>query len=234
MRCGRPVPPGTSLLLFLVAAFLLAPPASGQEPSPPPERDGPEGQAVTVQEVTPVSTGGAFLRSLLVPGWGHVATRTYVRGGFYVAAQSSAFWMLWKSATQRSEARRLRFEERDVVLERLRAQGVTDPDSLRILADADPAMEEWDNLLESRDEQVEDWIALAVFMTLLGAADAFVAAHLMDFPEPLSIQVRPRSAARLGGPQAVGLPGVELQLSLPVDTFRPLARLLPGRSTERP
>ena len=138
-----------------------------------------------------VSPGGAFLRSLLLPGWGHVATRSPGRGAFYVAAQSSGFWMLWKSVTRRSTARAAADLERDLVRARLQAQGVTDPVELFTRTESDPAVEEWEALIETRDQQVEDWAAMSIFLVLLGAADAYVTAHLRDFPEPLSIRTRP-------------------------------------------
>jgi hypothetical protein len=208
-RCSK----GSAVLLafILVAAVGTEPlDARGMSGSAPPPPPGPTTHPVTDTTATgafsplvtesaqvaggipEISPGGAFLRSLAVPGWGHAATGSHFRGAFYVAAQSGTWWMLAKSVAARSEARRFRAEERRSIQDRLRASGVLNPDSLRVLAANDPRMEEWDELVERRGEQVEDWVALAIFMTLLSATDAFVAGHLMDPPEPLSLIAAPR------------------------------------------
>lgn len=145
---------------------------------------------------TAVTPGGAFLRSLLVPGWGHVAARAHLRGAVYVAAQSGAFWMLAKSMARHGVAIDFRATEYQLAQDRLRAAGVTSPDSLALLAEADPRVEDWDDLVSSRATQVEDWAALSIFLVLLGATDAFVAAHLMDRPEPLTFGVLPAAGGR--------------------------------------
>ena len=73
-------------------------------------------------------------------------------------------------------------------------------------ADVDGNMVSMAVLEDFREQQMEDWIAWTVFMVLLGGADAFVSAHLSDFPAPLGIEARP-----------VGLDGrVEVGISLGV------------------
>jgi len=151
---------------------------------PPLEEPRPE-----LGEVPQVTPGGAFLRSLAIPGWGHAATGSHFRGAFYITAHSGSVWMLSKSLAGHREARRFRGEEVRAVRESLQASGVTDPDSLRVLSSQDPRVEAWDELIESRSNQVEDWAAATLFILLLQATDAFVAGHLMDHPEPLSLQV---------------------------------------------
>jgi hypothetical protein len=163
----------------------LAPPSADTIP-PPAEPVRP-----ALGEDPEISPGGAFLRSLLVPGWGHAATGAHFRGGFYVAAQSGALWMLAKSMARRRDAGRFRRSEVNAARERLRVQGITSPDSLHMLAPQDPRVQEWDERIESRSQQVEDWASVSLFLLLLGATDAFVAGHLMDRPEPLSFQVGP-------------------------------------------
>ena len=156
-----------------------------------------------------ITPGGAFLRSVLVPGWGHVATESYGRAGFYVAAQSGSVWMLLQTLERRNEADiRLR-TERDRVRARLEvtAPPATRPDSAAFFQaiENDPGVRASQELADARDDQVEDWTALSIFLVLLGATDAFVAAHLADFPEPLSLDVLPR-----------GADATELRLSLPL------------------
>jgi hypothetical protein len=173
------------------------------------------------QSEPPITTRAAFIRGLLIPGWGHVGTESYFRGGVFVAVQTSAYWMVWKSVSQRGEARRLREMEKSIAEDRLRAQGIMDPDSVALLAEQDPALERWDTLLERRDEQVEDWIFLSAFLALLGAVDAFVAAHLWDFPEALALGVGPGP-----GPFDARSPSVEIRVSV---TPEAAERMLPWR-----
>ena len=169
--------------VVLVAGDTIDPPPQG----PPLEARG---------EVPDVSPGGAFIRSLALPGWGHAATGSHFRGGFYMAAQSGAIWMLSKSIAAHREARRFRNEEIRAVTDQLRASGIAQPDTLRLLAENDPRVEEWDELIEARSEQVEDWAAAGIFILLLSATDAFVSGHLMDRPEPLTIQAGPVARGR--------------------------------------
>lgn len=67
-----------------------------------------------------------------------------------------------------------------------------------------------DSLTNKRAE-VEDWIALIVFNHLVAGAEAFVSAHLWDFPADLAARKLP------GG--AVGF-GVELRLGRRTDPIR--------------
>jgi hypothetical protein len=159
----------------------------------------------------PISPGGAFLRSLIVPGWGHVATESMGRGAVYVTGQAASAWMLWKSSTRRREAIRFGRVERRVTAARLEAEGITDPDSLRVAVEEDSAVQAWEDLVESRGDQVEDWLVATFFLLLLGAADAYVTAHFLDYPEPLSFRVVPRG---IGG-------GVELGVSIPMGGLPP-------------
>ena len=50
--------------------------------------------------------------------------------------------------------------------------------------------------VESKRQEVQDWLVLWGFNHLFSAAEAFVAAHLRDFPKDLKLQ---------GGPGGVGL-----------------------------
>lgn len=151
--------------------------------------------AVAAQEQAlapePVSPRGAFLRSLALPGWGHAATQSFTRGGFYVAAQTGGLWMMGSAIRRRSEAQAFARVERQAVRARLELIGGMDPDSIPIAVEEDPAVQRWDGLVDARGQQVEDWVAFSLFTLLLGAADAYVAAHLMDYPEPLAIRVLP-------------------------------------------
>jgi len=154
----------------------------------------------------PVSPRGAFLRSLVLPGWGHLSVDAPGRAAFYVAAQGGTAWMLGKSILRRSSARRFRDEEFRMVWDELQAQGIQSPDTLRVRALGDARVERWQELVDIRGDQVEDWLALGIFLSLLGATDALVAAHMADYPEPLTFDVVPRGGAG----------GWELRFRLPV------------------
>lgn len=177
-------------LLGAALLLLLPGPARAQVPDTlpgPPEVELPGARAAGDEEG--VSPGGAFLRSLLIPGWGHAAVESYTRGGFYFAAESMSGGMLLKSLLRRGAAEKIVTLRRESVAARLRAEGREDPDSIRVLVDADPDVQDAEGLVEARSRQVEDWAALAIFLLFMGAADAFVSAHLQDFPEPLQVQV---------------------------------------------
>ena len=70
---------------------------------------------------------------------------------------------------------------------------------------ADERIEDIRLLATARDEQMEDWVALLVFFTFFGGADAFVSAHLADFPVPLTVEP-------VAGPSGTAF---EVGLSLP-------------------
>lgn len=165
-----------------------APPVAGADTVQPPLLDEPQPRLGEEPSITP---GGAFVRSLILPGWGHAATGSHFRGAFYVAAQSGAIWMLSKSLSGHREARRMRDQEILAVRGRLRSSGVVEPDSLRVLTNQDPRVGDWEDMVDRRSEEVEDWIAATLVIMLLQAVDAFVAGHLMDHPEPLSMDISP-------------------------------------------
>lgn len=52
--------------------------------------------------------------------------------------------------------------------------------------------------IRSHSQEREDWIVLLVFNHLMAGAEAYVSAHLWDFPPALRIQVVPVDGDRLG------------------------------------
>ena len=135
-----------------------------------------------------VSPGGAFLRAVLVPGWGHAAIGSYARGGFYFAAQTATVYTLLRARTRIGTAQdRVRLTEQ-VVLSELASAGVTDPEASEEALDGDPRLNGVRGLLDARQEQPEDLVALSIFLVLLSAADAYVSAHLARFPDPLDLE----------------------------------------------
>ena len=203
---------GTPALVFLSLLLLGGPalPGAGaglearQAGADPPDPDtGALPEAAAPEVVTP---RGAFIRSLAVPGWGHVASRSYARAGFYVSALSGSLWMLQQTVVRRDEAASFAQVERELATSRLMAAGVEGPGELDTALENDDLVQARDALVEARDGQVEDWAALSIFLVLIGATDALVAAHLADFPEPLALRALPRGAGE-----------VELRVSIPLE-----------------
>ena len=156
------------------------------------------------------NAGGAFLRSVLIPGWGQAKVGSPNRGGFYFGVESISFWMIMKTSKTLGSARDIAALRREEAEARVIAGGVTDPLEIENLVNEDEVVQNADELVEIRSQQREDWLAFGIFFLFLGGADAFVAAHLADFPQPLEAAIRP-------------LPnmGVELAFSVPFDPFRP-------------
>jgi hypothetical protein len=128
---------------------------------------------------------------MVIPGWGQAVSGSPGRGAFYFTVESIAVWMILKtnklhgSATDILKMRRLNAREQ------LSMDPLVDPIDLRSLIDADLGVVDAFELQQIRAQQREDWFAFGIFFLLLGGADAFVAAHLADFPEPLEVAIRP-------------------------------------------
>ena len=99
---------------------------------------------------------GAFLRSLLLPGWGQAATGRHVAGAVFATWEGVSAMMTLKA---QSEFHYLR-EARSV------------------------------NVGAKRQE-VQDWLVLWIFNHLFSGAEAFVSAHLQDFPKDLKVRALP-------------------------------------------
>lgn len=152
-----------------------------------------------------ISPGGAFLRSALIPGWGHAEVGSYVRGAFYFTFESLVSFMLFKTQSRIGVA-----EERNLLVEeaataRLLAAG-TDPVGLEEVLGEEEDVEESRGLVEARKGQREDWLALGLFLLFLGGADAYVAAHLSEIPAAVEIQGDPTGRMEIGVSIPVGLP----------------------------
>ena len=205
---------GTAARSFLGAALLLGgvvvtpTPVSGQEPvADPVGQNAPA--PVSPDAPRRHSPGGAFLRSVLIPGWGQATVGSPNRGGFYFAVESVSLWMILKTSKTLGSAQDIAALRRADAEARVIASGVTDALEIESLVDEDEVVQTAEELVSIRSQQKEDWLAFGLFFLFLGGADAFVAAHLADFPQPLKTAIRP-------------LPdrGVELAFSVPFDPFR--------------
>ncbi len=151
-----------------------------------------------------ISPSGAFLRGALIPGWGHTATGSLTRGAFYFSMEALAGWMVFKTQQRLGVAQdqAALWEER--VTAELMAQGITEFEALDAALQDNEQVARFRGLVDARKEQREDWLAVAIFTLLLSGVDAFVSAHLGDFPEPLTVEGDPGGGT------------VEVALRLPV------------------
>ncbi|HEY8469563.1 MAG TPA: DUF5683 domain-containing protein [Longimicrobiales bacterium] len=158
-----------------------------------------------------LSPRGAFIRSLLVPGWGQAYAGSYLRGGIYFAAQTGSWYMLLKTLARLDEARSIERRRVAKVRQELLDRAQEDPDLQQRYSDPaaleedianDPRVQSIRRLVSAREEQREDWIAQTIFWTFASAADAYVNAHLADFPATIAAEPRPDG-------------GVEFRVSVP-------------------
>lgn len=159
-----------------------------------------------VLDEDPVSPRGAFVRSLVFPGWGQMASGAPTRGAFFVGAQGGSYWMLGRTLLRQRQAIRFRDRAEEDVRRELTHLGIQSPDSLRLLARQDARVVQRDSLVSMRGDQVEDWVALSIFLAFLSATDALVSSHMARFPEPLGMS--PSAIRRADG-------GWEVRVDLP-------------------
>lgn len=187
----------SAALAFALAACALPAAAAAQDPQPrdtvrPDTARAPlvvRGDTVRgAQEpdsVRGISPRGAFLRSLVLPGWGQSELGATGRGGIYFALEAGSLWMLSKSSRKLDEAR----EGQRIA----RETGVLAPDQV-------------DPLVRDRQNQREDWLTLSIFWLFFSGADAFVAAHLQDFDVHMNAIPRPGGALELQATVPLGPP----------------------------
>ena len=213
--------------LAVSAALLPAAPAPAQEASNATVPDSilaPPASESASDSASGPGPAGAFLRGVLVPGWGHTVSGATTRGAFYFGAESLAGWMLYKTVRRLGTARQQAELRERRVGEALAAQGVEDAAEREAALEADDDVARARGLVAAREEQREDWIAVAIFTLLLSGLDAFVSAHLQDFPEPLTIE----------GDPAVGR--VEVGFRVPAPAWRrptPASRAARARPFDR-
>ena len=207
--------PWPAALLFATTLAFRPVPLAAQQPDTlaiptGPAASVPSAVRISAPEGAP-SPGGAFLRAVLIPGWGHASIGSYSRGAFYFAAEATTGIMLARTLRRLGVAEDARDLEETRLTEVLLAQGVS-ADSIPARLDGDQSVDDARALVDARRQQLEDWIALGAFLVLFGGADAFVSAHLSDFPAPLEPQARlvpgpGGTTAELGISVRVGPPG---------------------------
>jgi hypothetical protein len=195
------------LPISMLATLLAASPLRAQQ-APVPIQTPPTTEDSVKRGVKP---GTAFLRSVLVPGWGQFSAGAKTRGALFIALQGSSYFMLGKTLSKLSDARRVEDERIALVSDSLRIKMAADPkldsllsDPIRFDAavDTTETIEDIRRLIDSRREQRQDWVAYTIFFTLASGVDAFVAAHLADFPARITTRAPPEGGMHI----QVGLP----------------------------
>lgn len=162
-------------------------PAAAQDPV-----FGPDTPAVadTIPDEAPVPRN-AFVRAMLVPGWGHAYIDEPRRGAVFFALQGSAWYMLLKtigrlgsarSVEQRLVARATDSLEAAMAEDPALAEELADPDRFDDAVAAFPGLSDVRGLVGAREQQRQDWIVYTLVFTFAASVDAYVTAHLKDFP----------------------------------------------------
>lgn len=167
-------------------------------PARPPRRDTLAPPTILLPQQRPISPGRAFLRSLVLPGSGQVAMDRTVAAGVYAFVEIAAVGMARKSALDLRQARRAPTDSTVVRYERDPATGelVVDPETGQPVP-AEFTISDLGGRVRARKQHLEDWIALLIFNHLFSAADAYVAAHLWDFPATVGATIAPGREARV-------------------------------------
>ena len=152
----------------------------------------PRADTIPGEQRTPRS---AFVRGMLVPGWGHAYLGENKRAVIYASIQGASWFMLVKSALKLDDIR-----DREEVLtglandslalviaaDTMRARQLSDPVAYETALLTYPGLQNARNLESSREEQRQDWIVYTAVFTFIAAVDAYVTAHLQDFPAEVS------------------------------------------------
>ncbi len=184
------------ICLVVALTATMAAGARAQEEAPPPD------SAALVTAATPpdsaqadstvgVSPAGAFLRGSLLPGWGHATSGAFTRGAFYFSMEALSGWMVFKTQRRLQFAREEAALWEEIAAAEAAAQGVTDPVEVEAFVGRHDEAARYRGLVAARSEQREDWVAVALFTLLLSGVDAYVSAHLKEFPEPLTVEGDP-------------------------------------------
>lgn len=162
----------------LLAALVWAWPGAASARQVPTPAAVPVAPADTIR--APVAPLPAFFRSLVLPGWGQAILNRPLTGGLFMAWEGVTLSMMLKA-------------NREVGF--LRAT-----EASRVGEDAT----EESSRLRAKKAEREDWMVLLIFNHLFSGLEAYVSAHLWDFPR--DVQVRAFPAAGGGAGLAVSVP----------------------------
>jgi hypothetical protein len=155
-----------------------------------------------------VSPRGAMIRSFALWGWGQGAVGSYFRGGVWFSMEASTVYMLFRTIgrlrTAQEFNRRVetfardsldRIIERDTsivrrVLTSPVQEDLTNPQTYEAAVSEAPGVATARKLVSARKQQRQDWVTYAIFFTLMSGVDAYVNAHLHDFPTTIATEAR--------------------------------------------
>ncbi len=191
----------TALAVLLTVAGCL--PASAQAPAADAEP-----QDTLTPGLGGPSPAGALARSFVLPGWGQLNVGASTRGLAYMTVHGVNTFMLVKTFRRLSDTRDRRDDALAAARDSIELAALSDtllqqvleenPDTLEVLAAADPEASRLTRLSTARRQQREDWLVWSAFWILASGIDAFVAAHLADFPAEVDVEpVRESGHARL-------------------------------------
>ena len=144
-----------------------------------------------------VSPAKALTRSLLLPGWGQFSVGAVKRGVFFAAAQGSSYYMLIRTNSRLNDAQAKLATQRALARDSILAIEDVDTTRLEQRIDSVDAVVARQSLVNSRERHMQDWITYTLFFTLASGVDAFVAAHLADFPVAIDATRRTDGATQL-------------------------------------
>lgn len=187
------------VVLFFLAVRATTP-ALAQDTPGPPTPSAPVIEPDDSTTTTGLNPRTAFIRSMIVPGWGQFSVGAEKRGIVFVALQGASWYMLVKTHGKLGKARDREETRFGFLTDSLTAlipqdSALKNPVEFNRRIDADSTLALQRALVASREEQRQDWIATTIAITLAGAVDAYVAAHLADFPAV--IVPRPNGALQL-------------------------------------
>jgi hypothetical protein len=185
---------------FLFVLLLMLPAQSAFAQNIPAARD----TAAVVDSVRRLAPGKALMRSLLLPGWGQFSVGATGRGAFFLAAQGSSYYMLARTRSRLNDARDKHETQRELARDSILSVPEVDTTNLELKIDSLDAVIARKSLVNSRERQMQDWITYTIFFTLASGVDAFVAAHLADFP--VQIETQPQTNGSMDVKFTVPLP----------------------------
>jgi hypothetical protein len=137
----------------------------------------------------------AFIRALLVPGWGHFSMGETRRGAIYLGMQSASWAMLVTTMRRLGDARDVERSLEGLATDSLRQAMAADTVLARRLQNPQaydaallgfPGLRDARNLAQSRQRHRQDWVTYTIVTTFAAAVDAYVTAHLADFPAEIT------------------------------------------------
>jgi hypothetical protein len=179
------------LAVAAMAAALTAVPGAAQVVTQP-DTLSPVAAPIPPEGLAPRT---AFVRALLVPGWGHFSMGETRRGMVYLTLQATSWAMLGKTMYKLGEARDAERPLAAAAADSLAQAMSADTALARRLQNEQayqnalltfPGLTEARALARSRQRHRQDWITYTLVITFAAAVDAYVTAHLADFPAEIT------------------------------------------------